>query len=706
MARLSGEVKATLSTTPIGSYDPTKWNLGALVKKNSNVTPQFLGPIQNQVFRPVETGAAIPGIYPWVMQWSSSVDWIFLADNAAAAATRRIQMWTFNRDTPWIPPQWVGYVTLTYPSATSHTIRGFRMTYDKYTTGNASVSGTAVTGTGTGWQASRLAVGSRIGFGSSDPTQIGTWYEISAIGSDNSITLTTSGGTIADGPYVIEELRAVTSTTNATATNGGLFVAKGLRPEIFIGAGTTIPAATTVDNIRAVMWLADAATVTNTAACGCALKDRDSWTQHYAYVLDTATVKVFKYNIRAALTLASGKDTTAFQFATGNQAVTGTISQTNNGRLGTLNHGVGNGVLSLYFVTTTRVYRAAESGITIGSTTWQSDSGTEVPPGGTVTYALTGALACIEIASSIDRLVITSSGATAFRSYVTQYRTDGSQWDHIMFVDDKQLDQVSASGDIVPHATTLSVLQSVWAEGGLLYMTGTGTTAVTNIGHVIAIGADWNYPSVTTHGHLISPKIQTANNNKFASAYFEHADHIGGVVLGTSPDGMKMQYRTSGISDNSGSWTDVPADGDLSGVAGTAEIQFRFLFRVISTTCLPGRVMMAGVSYDDISTDPHYRPSVKWSDVTNKRFAYRFVLAFGGTVPTLRIRLYDDVSGGGPLVDDNSASPTGTWEKSTNDGGAWGAYNTSDKANDTTYIRYTPASLADNIKVRSHLTLN
>ncbi len=116
--------------------------------------------------------------------------------------------------------------------------------------------------------------------------------------------------------------------------------------------------------------------------------------------------------------------------------------------------------------------------------------------------------------------------------------------------------------------------------------------------------------------------------------------------------------------------------------------------------------MMAGVSYDDISTDPHYRPSVKWSDVTNKRFAYRFVLAFGGTVPTLRIRLYDDVSGGGPLVDDNSASPTGTWEKSTNDGGAWGAYNTSDKANDTTYIRYTPASLADNIKVRSHLTLN
>jgi hypothetical protein len=578
------------------------------------------------------------------------------------------------------------------------------MTYDKDTIGTAAVSGTAVTGTGTTWQASRLAVGSRIGFGSVDPTAIGTWYEISAIGSDTGITLTATGGTIGDGPYVIEELRAITSTTNATTTNGGLYTTKGLRYEIFIGAGTTIPAAVTTDNIRAVYWLADAAGVTNITSCGVALKDRDTWTQHYAYVLDSATVKVFKYNLRAALTLTAGKDLTAFVFATGNQAVTGTISNVNNGRLATLNHGVGSGVLSLYFVTTTRVYRAAEANITIGSTTWQSDSGTEVPPGTTTTYGITNVMNCIEIANTIDRLIITTTGATAFRSYVTQYRTDGSQFDHIMFVDDKQIDQVSASGDITPHATTLSVAQTIWCEGGLMYMLGVGTTALTNIGHVIAIGADWNYPT-TTQGQLISPKIAMSNNLRFASIYFEHADHIGGIVLGTSPDGMKMYYRTSGISDNSGSWTECAVDGDMSGVAGTAEIQFKFAFRVISEVCLPGRVYMAGVSFDDTSTDPHYRPSAGLSDKTNKRFAWRFVLAFGGTVPTLYVRLYDDVSGGGPLVSDNTASPTGTWEKSTNDGGAWSAYNTSDKANDLTYIRYTPASLADNIKVRAHLTL-
>ena len=55
------------------------------------------------------------------------------------------------------------------------------------------------------------------------------------------------------------------------------------------------------------------------------------------------------------------------------------------------------------------------------------------------------------------------------------------------------------------------------------------------------------------------------------------------------------------------------------------------------------------------------------------------------------------------LVDEYTNGTDGTWEKTT-DGVSWGAYNTTDKANETTYIRYTPASLGDNIKVRAVLT--
>ena len=125
------------------------------------------------------------------------------------------------------------------------------------------------------------------------------------MGSNTSITLTASAGTISAGTaYVIEDLMCITTTVNATATNGGLYVAKGLNVDIFTSVGTTIPAAVSTDNIRAVYWLADASTVTNTIACGSSIEDKTSWINANVYVLDATGPKVYKYNFRKALTLA------------------------------------------------------------------------------------------------------------------------------------------------------------------------------------------------------------------------------------------------------------------------------------------------------------------------------------------------------------------------------------------------------------------
>ena len=57
------------------------------------------------------------------------------------------------------------------------------------------------------------------------------------------------------------------------------------------------------------------------------------------------------------------------------------------------------------------------------------------------------------------------------------------------------------------------------------------------------------------------------------------------------------------------------------------------------------------------------------------------------------------------MLDDKTTSPVGTWEKTTDAGSNWGSYDTSDKANELTYIRYTPTTLPDNIKIRALLTL-
>ena len=78
--------------------------------------------------------------------------------------------------------------------------------------------------------------------------------------------------------------------------------------------------------------------------------------------------------------------------------------------------------------------------------------------------------------------------------------------------------------------------------------------------------------------------------------------------------------------------------------------------------------------------------------------------AFAGTVPRLRVRIYHAVSGA-ELDDDDTTPLAGTWEKST-DGTTWGSYNSTDKGNNTTFIRFTPASIPDNVQVRALLTLN
>jgi hypothetical protein len=143
--------------------------------------------------------------------------------------------------------------------------------------------------------------------------------------------------------------------------------------------------------------------------------------------------------------------------------------------------------------------------------------------------------------------------------------------------------------------------------------------------------------------------------------------------------------------------------GDLSAVSPGTAIQFALEFRTIGLTCIPARVYALTLVFDDTSTDSHYQPSVGQSSTASKRFAWRHAVAFGGSVPALRIRLYDAVLGT-LLLDDNTDTPVGTWERSTNGGAAWSAWTNSDKTNETTYVRYTPASLADNIRVRAILT--
>ena len=714
MSKIAVEQLASVTSTPIASYDKAKWSLGTLIRQMSGVSPEqnYIGPNPIALARPMEESTAIPLLYPHAITFSSTIDWVFAPENSvAASATRRIVCYEYNKVTSAY--NYKGFITMTLQTATAHTIRGFCMARYLHTTGTVSASGTAVTGSGTGFQSERIAVGARIGFGTTDPTQVSQWYVISAIGSDTGITLSTSAGTIAGGTsYVIEELRPMLVTTNATVANGGLFVAKGVNFNDFMPAGTTISAsASTVDNLKLVYWLADAATVTNTVGAGLMLDTQTSTSQHDAYVLNgTTSVIVYKYNLRANDTIASGKMTLTGSniVITGTQAVTGTCSQTNNGRIATTSHGAGSGVKSIYFVTTTRLYRAKVSDITAGNITWQADNRTEVPAGSTATFTATSLLACIEYMDSIDRFIVTTTGAGSGKSYITRYpTTSGDQFDYNWGMDMKQIDQSTASNDSTPvPLNTLSLAFSAWSENGITHLIRYGGLVATNH-HMYAIpfGAHWDFASSTLQ-RAISPEFATPNCSSFSRLYVQDLEFIGQNALDIAPEPFRVYYRTSGISDNSGAWTLLNQRGDLSGISSASSIQFMFEFQTITIGFgIPNRIYSVAVVYEDLSTLSNYQPSVGLSSISNKHFAWRFSTAFGSTVPALRVRLYNAETGG-LLVDDNTASPTGTFERSTDNGSNWSSWNNTDKGNENTYLRYTPSSLADNIKVRALLTLN
>ena len=851
-----------------GSTNPARVTAWYSISARASVTGITLGSSAGTIAAgtPYVIVSNIPSMYPHAMTYSTTVDWVFMIENlATATALRKIMMYEYNKTTSAYT--WKGFITATLTSATAHTLRGFRALRYLHTTGTVEVSGTAVTGTNTKFTDEGIAVGARIGFGSTDPTQISTWYVISVIGNNTDMTLSTSAGTVTAGTsYVIEELRFAVVATNATAANGGLHLVKGVNYSDFIVTGTTISAATTTDNIKAVYWLSDAGTtanvVTNIAACGLTIQDEVNKGLHYAYVLDgvgSTFMKVYRYNLRATGTITSGKMLMSIQpyttgtvgvsgtavtgsgttftismigmkigfgttspalvttwytisdfssttsitlsssagtitagtsfiidsadcITTGNQLVTGTVVAVNNGRIGTLNHGAGAGEESLYFVTATRIYRAALSKIFSGNLGWISDVNLEVPTGGTSTFPATTALSSIEISDTIDRLIVLTSGATAFRHFITKYpELNSAPFDHVFGIDDKQQDQYSTNGDAYitsgtvavsgtavtgtntfftsalvgfqigfgstdptaistwytisaftsltsitlssdagiigggsayvinwnsntyPHFTTSSQVASVWSQSGIVHIAKHGATAALCQMYALPFGAHSTYAS-TTNQRVITPALYTTDCASFSYVSVVNQIRLGSGEFSISPEPFKIYFRTKGIYANTGEWTLVDEDGDLSSLSGSPRIQFMIEFDTIGWTCIPARVMSLTVVYDDtlFTTDSHYQPSMTKSDATNKIFAWRFVTAFGGTVPTLRVRLYDAVTGD-LLVDEYTTGTDGTWEKTT-DGTSWGAYNTTDKANETTYIRYTPASLGDNIKVRAVLT--
>jgi hypothetical protein len=228
------------------------------------------------------------------------------------------------------------------------------------------------------------------------------------------------------------------------------------------------------------------------------------------------------------------------------------------------------------------------------------------------------------------------------------------------------------------------------------------TTSGLNWLYAFPFGADAYYNS-TSNQHIITQKLATTNATKLYHVYVDHMEYAGDYGLGFPVESYKMWYRTSGIDDNSGAWTEVPVGADLENAAPGDYIQFKIAFDILGEICAPTRIYSICCTYEDSNQDSHYQPSLSKSSTASKIFAWKQVAAWGSNIPNMRIRLYDASNNNELLNDTITLSSYGTWQYST-DGTNWSSWNA---AQDTVgnYIRYTATSFGySGVTVRALLT--
>jgi hypothetical protein len=172
---------ATADIVSYANYDSAKTVLGPDIRQftGSSSSEYWIGPPPTRFQDPTQD----TGLSNWgdidAITYSGSKQWVFaLRGFAANNGNAEIAAWEFDKDT--YEYTYKGRTTVTPPSVTAGTWQGIKSNLEYYSTGSVEVNGTTVTGTGTDFIADRIPVGARIGFGSTDPSDITTWYRIAS----------------------------------------------------------------------------------------------------------------------------------------------------------------------------------------------------------------------------------------------------------------------------------------------------------------------------------------------------------------------------------------------------------------------------------------------------------------------------------------------------------------------------------------------
>lgn len=710
-----------LTTGSTTSYNTSSLLLGNLIRKVDDGEYTYVRPSKitpNRIFD--YYGVAFQSIQ--AISYSSDTDYVLGLVNPSSQTTFTANLAKYNKT----KEEWTNcgriFVTALTGSVATRTPSGIDGKLYRYTSGSVQVNGFNVTGSGTNWGTDRIFQGARIGFGTTSSANVTEWYEVSNVPTNTNLTINSRNSlSFPPGtPYIIEELKIAITFYNTNAISpqfGGTLLIQGINEDVFSLPGTTIipygglsGTGSFTDRTRGFVRLAEAQNSIYQGpgpVCFNRNVNTTSSLNDLLYVFNAFSIGSFPaihlltFNLGTPITsISTGSSFTQFD----RQLVSGSIATgfANTGRscfFANLKHGPGSGSTDLYLPTAGRLLRMKASDFRSGSLTVGTDVWVEVPPMGPINI-LPVQSAFTTYIPSIDRFIMAGTP----NSFMFKYNTNLEENERRVLTTSNMINTTATKPYPNFIYSTADTVPLITCDNDTLYMAIGSTTTSRFVWINLPVACDYKYAPQSKQW-AVFPKLNTPSNKKFKRAFVKFdQDQVAPENLGYPSERVFIYYRTSGISDDTGTWTLLQKGGDMSDIVPSEEIQLAVAWDVLGSFALYPRVYGITLVYENDSQISQYVPSIALTSVPNRAFVWRQAQLFTTpNIPTLRIRLYNSETENLILEDTSTAQSQGTFQYSTDNGVTWNAWNASQNVVGN-YIKYTANALPANTLVNAIIT--
>ncbi len=612
-----------LPTKDTSGYDPSKLNIGRFLKlSTSSINPEdnYISALPNIVYNFYENHRNQNVDFYHALDWgchaikyTDRYDIIVVHRyDQTGGNPRRYFAYTFDRFN-W-SFNYKGLINIYHGVNLGANDSDLSLILDIYNDEICNISNGIVTLINSKFVDRKVSVGSRIGFGSTDPEKITDWYQITYIGNNNFISLdrAITGISGTNIPFVVEELRIIFHSY------GNLFYIKGLSLSDFVYPNNNFIFfnSDNKDRQKSVYRLQDAAvnTLGNYTTRGFAITDKIDNNTQYLYYHRYGTNNVlendmlYRFNLRKDLNPGNGLDLNAFDFSTA------MLRNYRYSQYGTLARakpvsGPYKNKTCLLFKTEYEALLVSED--SINKNTKNIEFKAPILWQGIPTYR------ALDVRNSQD---------IAYDEYLDSFifyqgnsypvcilpNLDGTKEGLYYYMGGSGVGQYSTIGD--PNYPTLPSVsgfnrtgKSINGVGYMFIFEYNSLPSPQPFNHFGVLNFGGDADSIKEYeNRIICPEIETLDYIKFEKLIVNHLKKNGSENLDIELDPYNVFYRQQGIKDNSGAWIKIEWPYELSHISVKQSIQFMFNFKTWAPMLSPARIFSYSIVAEKEETLPKY----------------------------------------------------------------------------------------------------